>query len=33
MKQAFEITDITNIDKLYGRSSLVRKLSILAKRC
>ena len=33
MKQAFEITDITNIDKLYGREPLVRKLSILAKRC
>lgn len=33
MRQAFEITDITNIDKLYGRRPLVRKLSILAKRC
>jgi hypothetical protein len=33
MRQAFEIIDITNIDKLYGRESLVRKLSVLAKRC
>ena len=33
MKQAFEITDITDIDKLYGREPLKKKLSILAKRC
>lgn len=33
MKQAFEITDITVINKLYGRDQLIRKLSILANRC
>lgn len=33
MKQPFEIIDISNKSKLYGRDTLLRKLIILAKRC
>ena len=33
MKQPFEIIDISNKSNLYGRDALLRKLTILAKRC
>jgi hypothetical protein len=33
MKQAFEIKDIDNVNQLFGREQIVRKLMILAKRC
>lgn len=33
MKHPFEIIDISNVEYLYGRDSLIKKLVILAKRC
>lgn len=33
MRQAFEITEIKDANMLYGRSALIRRLHILAKRC